>query len=66
MSDPTPAHQAIDSHGEGDEAQLGLSLSELLGEIWSPARRQAPGDEDTAAPGGPRDPETGEPTTWNL
>jgi hypothetical protein len=66
MSESRPAHPATDPQGDGEEVQLGLSLSELLGEIWSPARRQSPGDEDAGISGAGRDPDTGEPTTWNL
>jgi hypothetical protein len=65
MADPTASQPAPD--GTGDDPQLGLSLSELLGEIWSPVSRQAVGDAVTAmAPGARLDPEAGEPSTWNL
>ena len=50
MSDPTAVQAATDGRGDGQDAQLGLSLSELLGEIWSPARRRSTGDEDAATP----------------
>ena len=66
MSDPTAVQAATDGRGDGQDAQLGLSLSELLGEIWSPARRRSTGDEDDATPGERPDPDTGEPTTWSL
>jgi hypothetical protein len=60
MADPTASQPASD--GSSDDPQLGLSLSELLGEIWAPVSRPAVRDEDNAmAPGTRLDPEAGEP-----
>lgn len=63
MSDPNPAQPAPE--GDADEPQMGLSLSELLGEVWSPASVRVAGDEDALALDGRHDPESGEPSPWN-
>jgi hypothetical protein len=60
----TPA-PAPNPEPDADDASLGLTLSELLGEVWAPVgRRQTEAERSTAAAA--TDLDSGDPAPWNL
>ncbi len=54
-----PTHE-----GEADDGALGLSLSELLGEVWAPVGRAARDERDITS--ARSDADSGDPAPWNL
>jgi hypothetical protein len=65
MPEFSPPEPALDA--DPDEIQLGLSLSELLGEVWTPVHRPSSGSgTERSAPGDSYEAEPGEPATWSL
>jgi hypothetical protein len=64
MPEPTQPGSLPDP--ERDEEPLGLSLSELLGEVWAPVGRRPGADDDLLAASGGSDPDSGDAAPWNL
>lgn len=61
----TPGYAPL-SDGDGDEAQLGLTLSELLGEVWAPVGHRPVADADPPTDRTAADPDSGDPAPWTL
>lgn len=63
MSEPTMPGATPEP--EPEEERLGLTLSELVGEVWSPVERRQRPDVDAPAVPLATDPNAGDLSSWN-